>query len=402
MPIRGMTDTVEALFPKLGDIRKGAAKAGNRPGQDLNEKWRITSPDLAVMRLVSERLGDGAEPKRGVDAQGRTMYEVVVGQDIPITFLFPTVEENFEAWREEWVSGGLKHRCDGQTVYRWLGDDGQYYNKEDLAPGEQYLCPGGCKQAGRLKVFIRPLGRLGYFTVQTTAKNDIVTIQQNLMAIQSITGQLSGISCLLGRRPRRISTPPRNPGGPRTRVEKWLITVEVDPDAVMKVLTAAARRAQLLLESPDMKALPAPSDMRDLVPLIAADNSAELVEEEDDEDERPQVDPRMAKMISKLRDLHRLESTDLMSEVPPTELALDFEQLAYDDLVAIGTRAAGRVQLLRGGDQVGYTQLWEQSDQEAGKLLAKYGIEVLTDSAVEVVPAHDGAAEATNEEAVLL
>lgn len=223
MPIAGLTDR-QASFPEIGQIRKGAKKTdANKPGPDLDH-FRFVA-DTQTMRAFAESFGD--KP-----------------QEIRFLSPFDTAAEVFEAWKEEYAAGGLKHRCDGQTCVTWLQPDGRY----STTPKP---CPGGCKQVGRLKIIIRELNRLGFVTVHTTSIWDILTIQQNLFAIELLRGSLRGIPLILKRVKRAISTP-SGTNGQRARREKWLLSIEAAPEWVERQLTAMERAALPSISEPLM------------------------------------------------------------------------------------------------------------------------------------------------------
>ncbi len=135
MPIIGLTDNAPA-FPRIGELRKGGEKTDpKRPG-----------PDLDYFRFTS-KLPDVADKFTNIYGKQPQAVNVFLPYD--------TTDENFEAWQEAWVSGGLKHRCDGQHVT--VEQRGNSYVQH--SPGT-VKCPGGCKQVGRLKVIIPELGRL--------------------------------------------------------------------------------------------------------------------------------------------------------------------------------------------------------------------------------------------------
>lgn len=222
MPIKGLTDR-QASFPQIGVLRKGEEKTGNKPGADLKH-FRFDA-DEATTKTFEEAYGK--EPRA-----------------IRVFVPFATTDENFEAWKEEWVAGGLKHRCDGETCSLWLTPQGTYST-------EPKKCPGGCKQAGRLKVVIPELKRLAYVTVLTTSKHDIMEIHANLSALEAARGSLVGIPLILRRVPREISTPTDD--GKRVRREKWLINIEAQPQWVEMQLIAQEQQA-----IPVIGAAPAP------------------------------------------------------------------------------------------------------------------------------------------------
>lgn len=211
--IKGLTDK-GAMFPELGCLRKGAPKTDpKKPGEDL-EYFRFDTKDEDAAAEFLELFGD--QPR-----------------EIEIKLPFHTTDENFEAWREEYAASGLKHRCDGETCTQWLDKKTGRYCFDPIP------CPGGCKQTGRLKVIITALERFAYVTVTTTSIWDIITLHQNLMALEMLRGSLRGIPMILGRRERWISTPAD--GGKRERRKKWLLCVEAKPEWVKLELVAQER-----------------------------------------------------------------------------------------------------------------------------------------------------------------
>lgn len=216
MPIIGLTDR-RASFPQLGILRKGAPKPqnGNKPGADL-KYFRFDCEDAATAKAFHDIYG--AEPRA-----------------IRVFVPFATTNENFEAWREEYVASGLKHRCDGATCVRWLDSKTGTYSDQPKP------CPGGCKQVGRLQVIIPELKRMAFVTVLTTSIHDILQIHANLMALEAARGSLQGIPLILKRAPRKISTP--SDDGKRARREKWLITIEAQQQWVELQLSAQEQAA---------------------------------------------------------------------------------------------------------------------------------------------------------------
>jgi hypothetical protein len=225
MPIKGLTDRT-ASFPKLGTIRKGAPKTGNRPGQDL-DYFRFDSADAELEKAFLEIY----------DQQPR---------EINVFLPYKTTEQNFSSWMEEWAASSLLRRCDGENQVIWLNDDKRTYGKGRKAC---LGCDGktGCKPSGRLFVVIPELKRLGYVEVQTHSKWDIMGLTENLVAIEQATGDLRGIPFKLCRRLRNISTP-RDNG--RARADKWLLALEVAPQWSSKVLEALESRANRVLMEP--------------------------------------------------------------------------------------------------------------------------------------------------------
>jgi hypothetical protein len=203
MPIKRLQRTEgQPQFPNIGKLRKGGERpeSGKAPGKDL-DYFRFTSDDDRAMAMFEAAYGK--EP-----------------QAINVYLPMPTTDENFSSWQEAWVAGGLQHRCDGETCTIWLKPDGTYSQ-------EPKPCPGGCKEVGRLMVIIPELQRMAYVTAETHSINDIITLTDNLNAIESIAGTLTGIPFILKRVAKEISTPAGN--GKRARRTKWMLSIEVDP-----------------------------------------------------------------------------------------------------------------------------------------------------------------------------
>lgn len=250
MPIQGLT-TKAASFVELGTIRKGGAKTDpKRPG-----------PDLDYFRFVTA-------DQEAADA----FREAFTGKPRSIEFVLPfeSLEENYEAWREAYVASGLAHRCDGVTCVQWRDEKGkmQFGEKPCPTPSEAERKAGGCKQVGRLKIIVPALKRFAYITVTTTSIYDIMTMYQNLLAIQMVSGTLRGVPMILRRTEKEISTP--SDDGKRARRKKWLLSIEPHPQWVEKKLLEQRNEAFGLIEA--IKA-----------PLMI--ESGAVVEDDDENDE---------------------------------------------------------------------------------------------------------------------
>lgn len=229
MAIIGLTDR-GAAFPRVGILRKGAVKPNeNRPGADLKDHFRFESDDRDALTAFHAAYGD--KPNH-----------------IRVMFYYATAAENFETWQEHHSAGALKHRCDGRTCVLTLLSNGTYSHepvpcpsielkRKDPAIDKKHLC----RPVGRLKVIIPELQRMAYVLVPTTSINDILELQANLEAAQALRGDLRGIPFILSRRPRKVSTP--RDGGQRARTEKWLLSVEPEPQWVRLQLASMERAA---------------------------------------------------------------------------------------------------------------------------------------------------------------
>lgn len=226
MPIKGMTDKVEARLPRLGVLRKGMAvekiaKSGKpyKAMVDL-EYFRFTAKDPAIEAAFREAYG--AEPR-----------------SINVWLADATTASAFQSWREEWGASGLIHRCDGETMVRWRTHDGKFSTEPRPCPyhtGEKTRDPKarppalGCVQVGRLTLFLPKLLERGYagtVTLITHSINDIIAIQNALEWVEGVRVRsplgLRGIEFRLWRELTEISTP-TDDGGRVTR-EKSLVYI---------------------------------------------------------------------------------------------------------------------------------------------------------------------------------
>lgn len=203
----------EAQFPCIGKLRKGGEKTkrtitDKKTGQP--KEIETYGADLTYFRFDTD------------DQRAATHFHAAYGEEpseINVYLPHQASSENFSCWQEAYLAGGLQHRCDGETCVIWL-DNGEY--RTDPKP-----CPGGCKEVGRMMVIIPELQRFAYVAVETHSVHDIIRLQENLQAVEFLRGDLRGIPFVLKRTPVEISTPGEN--GKRTRREKWLLSIEVDP-----------------------------------------------------------------------------------------------------------------------------------------------------------------------------
>jgi hypothetical protein len=217
-----------AMFPEIGQIRKGDAKPSERqPGKDLSY-FRFTSDDAETSETFNRVFG--LEPRA-----------------VEVFLPFASMEDNFEAWAEAYTAGAIQHRCDGETCVGWRTPQGTWST-------EPKPCPGGCKAVGRLKVIIPAFRRMAFVTVLTTSKHDIINLGSSLIALQAVKGSLQGIPLVLRRVEREISTPAE--GGKRARRKKWLLQIEASPEwaslqfgAMREAALLSASREPLMLTS---------------------------------------------------------------------------------------------------------------------------------------------------------
>lgn len=224
MGIKGLTDR-QAQFPEIAKIRKGAPKTEEgHVGKDLDYfRVEFDEEETEAMAIFKEAYGD--KPK-----------------ELNILLPFNTVDENFEAWREAYVAGGMTHRCDGETILYDVDEDKLVADCDRSSD---------CKPTGRLKVLIPELKRLAFLTSLTGSIHDIMNLSRELDALLKINGRLAGVPMILRRRPRKISIPPAGRRKKRSRMTKSLLSIEANPTWVAAKLTEIQ-----ILALPDFDNLP--------------------------------------------------------------------------------------------------------------------------------------------------
>jgi len=266
MPIKQLQSNRQAQFPIIGKLRKGAPQEERNGktivGKDLGH-FRFDSDDTSAVQTFTAAYGN--EPKA-----------------LKVLLPFATVEQNFQAWMEEYTSGGLKRRCDGEL---------QNFHRDERGNGVATPAPCEkscgrtclCKQVGRLYVIVPELARLAYVVVETHSIYDIIQLTENLQAAFALRGNLAGVPFILSRREREISTPGKEPGK-RFRTKKSLLFIEPDPEWVQRKLIAM--RAEAFAMLPEMSSAQVPAAM----PQTVDHETGEILVDGDYADEDEVVD----------------------------------------------------------------------------------------------------------------
>lgn len=322
MPIQGLTSG-KPTFVELGTIRKGGAKTdANKPGPDL-DYFRFVTADQEAAKAFKEVFAD--KPRA-----------------IEFVLPFERLEENYEAWREAYVASGLAHRCDGVTCVQWRDDKGkmQFDKKPCPTPSEAERKAGGCKQVGRLKIVIPALKRFAYITVVTTSIYDIMTMYQNLLAVELVNqgeGGLRGVPLVLRRREKEISTPAAD--GKRARRKKWLLSIEPTQAWVERKLLQQHNAVMGLIES-----VKAPLMIERGTPIEEDDEDDEIVLEGVVERAEPAID--RAKTIASIYSGFEQVRADFKVSAEAIEIRIaqavggqvgEFEEMEDEELTAILT-----------------------------------------------------------------
>lgn len=254
MPIKGLTDRGLA-FPQIGVLRKGAPKdpSGNKPGQDL-KYFRVVFDEAEKESAQNFLAAYGQQPAR-----------------INIMFPFNDLDQIAQFWLEAYTAGRMVARSDGRTFqYLVNTETGEVVVKNGLhvktgepvpyKPDEPVgwyknqrtnkMEPILCKGVGRIRIVVPELHRFAYLLLMTTSVHDIANLSDQLQAIWEGSGhRIAGIPLILQRKPRMVSCPDTNDRTRRVRREKWLLSIEPNPDWVERRLEAM-NKSSFLFEQP--------------------------------------------------------------------------------------------------------------------------------------------------------
>lgn len=190
MPIQHLTDrdTIYPNFglPRIGKIRKGAAKTEKGVGADLDH-FRVTfEEDFSHLASVFvDMYGD--EPKE--------LQNVLLLGDAP--------EQALESWYLEHASNRLVHKCDGATQVQHYDNEEQRTSFEPIACARNTEHRCACVERGTLRLilpdFTQETGVWGFFQLETGSIYDIIKIHGYLSWIYSIRRSLTGVPFTIGR-----------------------------------------------------------------------------------------------------------------------------------------------------------------------------------------------------------
>lgn len=285
MPIKGLTDreSLAPRWPRLGKLRKGAAKERGKIGKDL-DYFRFTSDDPVIVEAFKDVYGD-------------------TPSSIKVFLPYATPEENFQTWQEEWVASGLVHRCDREICKSYRKPDGTMAHDPISCPyadgkKERTKSSPGCKEIGRLSVVLPGLIHAGFggeVVFETGSNHDLRIITSTLYQVEAekkeflakmagairdgrlmsseaqlMAGEgLQGIPFLLQRYQDVVSAPTDNG---RIRVKKSLVRL-VPVSAWMTNQLKAAEAGAFAILSPG-------NNLEDVDPPESLDDSAD--NDEDD------------------------------------------------------------------------------------------------------------------------
>ena len=239
MPIKSLMTSKPGLsgLPRLGKLRKGAAKEQGKAPRDLSFFRMTFDKEYAYLAKPWERMY-GTSPE---------FFD-------PVRVAGSTTDEVFSFYLEEWTATTLIRRCDEEMQVRHYVPASDTWSDEPIACVR--ACEGcACKQVGRLNLmfleFMRETGALGYITVETHSKNDIVEMHEKLTSYEEMFGSLNGVQFKFGRAPEEISRPKDAKTGKRGRITKslfYLFTSESYTKREVFGLLSGDRPAALLPE----------------------------------------------------------------------------------------------------------------------------------------------------------
>lgn len=259
MGIQGLTGLAPQAR-RLGKMFKGGPKKTKKRAN--GGEYQVFGEELDYWRF---------EPDKSAPFLAR-VFEEAFAKDagkprhIPVFLPFPHADDNFSAWKEAYVAGGIEHRCDGQTCVLWYDAASNEYRTDPkpcptltmTAEDAKYR---GCKQVGRLEVIIPALNELGVVTVETHSKHDIRFFDSKLPFYEGLQPDgLRRIPFILSRVQREIATPR---DGKRVHVKKWLVELHVDPDWSVKFLSAQRQLALAAVEMAEPLLLTAAAEEED-------------------------------------------------------------------------------------------------------------------------------------------
>lgn len=220
---------------------------------------------------VAEAIGD-SEPK-----------------ELRIYFPFDEVDQVFPAYHQHWIASALVCRGDGEAILyaihpttgKVIIRDGEALadfarknsegHVENYVKGQSMICPGmahdlypqceHCKPNAMLIVLLADVPRLAYYQIATTSIHNIVNLTGQLNFFKQNTGRLRGVPFILKLSPRKISVP-RGSGNGRMRTEKYLLSLEVDPEYTKRFMSAQER-----LAAPERQLLE-PGEVIDVKPKV--------------------------------------------------------------------------------------------------------------------------------------
>ena len=233
---------------RVGKVRKGAAKDpnANQPGTELDYFRFVPEPGYEHLTKLWEA------------AYGKEAHEIIVA------FVTPLAHESMKYFCEFWGGGTLKHRCNGEFMYRWLVntqngpaymDDPELKTKTPCRKSEHRKSNPDKDKVARLDVIpvIRtPDGRLhSVFPAEGETPTTVTVLSGGAFDIVEFVAQFgtkdrpvktqiinpeTGSIQFIPFRLTRVLTPYTyaDDNGERRKGKKWMIKVTVDAQFSME------------------------------------------------------------------------------------------------------------------------------------------------------------------------
>lgn len=268
MPIVGITDRA-GMFMEIGRIRKGEEKSANAPGKNLDH-----------FRVVFRK-----DEKEAMDVFFATYGETP--RQINVRLAYPDVARNWDAYYEAHAKGGMIAQATGDRVdggvwrYYYDSESGQVHIKDYIPRdeiGEQLVVDGPrldkpiatggkpvfLKMAGKLKVVIPELGRVGHMTLVTTSIYDIAAISQELQGYADearlVNSTLCNIPFVLLRREEMIT---KKIDDKKVKAADWMVHIIPSGEWTHLAMITWKRLSLEDIVEGETRILPAPKDQEE-------------------------------------------------------------------------------------------------------------------------------------------
>lgn len=213
---------IQRRLTQLGVIRLGRKVAGTgHNGQAIErpeklDRFRITSPDRALVDAVAAKYGGTVGPWQGPNGPE---FEVITdARELPVLVPPQRIDPNYEMW-----GPGFKNRlCDGQTERKRAcpclclqGKNGHVHDFEEF----EGVCGCGatreCKPTTRLSVMLREIPGLGVMKIESHGRNAAAELPMSSDALENAPVPLPAMLVLRKVDKKRLT----NAGRPNEKVE---------------------------------------------------------------------------------------------------------------------------------------------------------------------------------------
>ena len=215
-------------LPEIGRLRKGAEHVEGQAPAEIDYFRFTASEDDGVLVNQFQQLF-GTQPKI-----------------VPVLMAFPTVEDTFTTWYEEYNNSGFVRMCDGLNVAKNINKEGEVDSFIELPQEKRPICfkktdtVCKCEARGVLYMIIPPLNRLGTVVLSTTSKTDIFNILESLNYLHNLAVEngvtLRQIPMQLVRYPKQVTAKYTDQQGVVRRTPKTFhfVRVEAHPQWVSR------------------------------------------------------------------------------------------------------------------------------------------------------------------------